>query len=218
MPCGHRTVKPWPSRLGRRVPTNIRSMCVTWIRRWRRRSLTSPRMQFPYSGPRPAGSFSGPRKLRQDSGRFPRWVANLNRCRLSTILLLLRYPVRHGSGLAARRRRWSHKYLDQFTSRRGSYAIRAGPFASRTVLNTPTVKYSPDGKQIIFIRNAGASEEAWLLPYPANASNPPRRILEACRPLRTRPTFRGCRITAALCSLAHRVGNLDNSIWRIRSR
>jgi len=30
------TVKPWPSRLGRRVPTNIRSMCVTWIRRWRR--------------------------------------------------------------------------------------------------------------------------------------------------------------------------------------
>jgi len=69
------------------------SMCVMWIRRWRHRSLTSPRVQFPYSGPRPAGSFSGPRKLRQDSGRFPRWVANLNRCRLSTILVLLRYPV-----------------------------------------------------------------------------------------------------------------------------
>jgi serine/threonine protein kinase/Tol biopolymer transport system component len=63
------------------------------------------------------------------------------------------------------------------------------PFASRTVLNTPTVKFSPDGKQIIFIRNAGASEEAWWLPYPANASNPPRRILEGLPAFENTPNF-----------------------------
>ncbi len=39
------------------------------------------------------------------------------------------------------------------------------------------VKFSPDGKQILLIRNAGKGEEAWLLPYSANASNPPHRIL-----------------------------------------
>ena len=52
------------------------------------------------------------------------------------------------------------------------------PFASRTVFNAPTVKFSPDGKQILLIRNAGAGEEAWLMPYPANAANPPHRILQ----------------------------------------
>jgi Tol biopolymer transport system component len=50
------------------------------------------------------------------------------------------------------------------------------PFASRGLVNTPGMKFSPDGKQILLIRNAGQGEEAWLLPYPANASNPPHRI------------------------------------------
>jgi len=59
------------------------------------------------------------------------------------------------------------------------------PFASRSFSNTPKVKFSPDGKQILLYRNAGVAEEAWLMPYPANESNPPRKILQNV------PTFSG---------------------------
>ena len=52
------------------------------------------------------------------------------------------------------------------------------PFAAPSIANQPRVKFSPDGKQIMLIRNAGQGEEAWLLPYPANPSHPPHRILE----------------------------------------
>jgi Tol biopolymer transport system component/DNA-binding winged helix-turn-helix (wHTH) protein len=51
------------------------------------------------------------------------------------------------------------------------------PFTTQTLLGVPQVKFSPDGKQIVLLRNAGGGQEAWLMPYPANASNPPRRIL-----------------------------------------
>ena len=63
------------------------------------------------------------------------------------------------------------------------------PFASRSVFNRPQVKFSPDGKQILLIRNAGASEELWLMPYPANAAKPPRRILESLPAFAGTPTF-----------------------------
>jgi Tol biopolymer transport system component len=52
------------------------------------------------------------------------------------------------------------------------------PFASRIAANAPTMKFSPDGKQILMIRNAGTGEEAWLMPYPADPAEAPRRILE----------------------------------------
>jgi hypothetical protein len=52
------------------------------------------------------------------------------------------------------------------------------PFASRTINNFPEVEFSPDGKQILLLRNTGTGEEAWLLPYPASVANPPRRILQ----------------------------------------
>jgi serine/threonine protein kinase/Tol biopolymer transport system component len=52
------------------------------------------------------------------------------------------------------------------------------PFATRGALNSPVVKFSPDGKQILLLRNDQDGETAWLLPYPADPSNPPRRILE----------------------------------------
>ncbi len=55
---------------------------------------------------------------------------------------------------------------------------RPAPFAASTIANQPRLKFSPDGKQIMLIRNAGQGEEAWLMPYPANASHPPHRILE----------------------------------------
>ena len=63
------------------------------------------------------------------------------------------------------------------------------PFASRTVLAGAQVKFSPDGNQILVFRNAGAGEEAWLMPFPANAAAPPHRILQGLPAARRTPTF-----------------------------
>ncbi len=52
------------------------------------------------------------------------------------------------------------------------------PFAAPSTINQPRLKFSPDGKQIMLFRNAGKGEEAWLMPYPADASHLPHRILE----------------------------------------
>jgi Tol biopolymer transport system component len=52
------------------------------------------------------------------------------------------------------------------------------PFASHTIANNPSTGFSPDGKQILLFWNRGSGEEAWLMPYPANASHPPHRILQ----------------------------------------
>jgi Tol biopolymer transport system component len=57
-------------------------------------------------------------------------------------------------------------------------AYLPAPFATRTLLRVPQVKFSPDGRQILLLRNAGAGVEAWLMPYPADPSHPPRRIFE----------------------------------------
>jgi eukaryotic-like serine/threonine-protein kinase len=63
------------------------------------------------------------------------------------------------------------------------------PFAFRTVANSPQVKFSPDGKQLLLIRNAGAGEQAWLMPYPANSAQPPHRILQNFPAFGGTPTF-----------------------------
>ena len=62
------------------------------------------------------------------------------------------------------------------------------PFASRPSFNTPFVRFSPDGKQILLLQNTGAGEEAWLMPYPPSAANPPHRILQAVSNFRGTPT------------------------------
>ena len=51
------------------------------------------------------------------------------------------------------------------------------PFATRTLRQAPKVKFSPDGKQILLLQAEAAREVIWLMPYPADASNPPRRVL-----------------------------------------
>jgi hypothetical protein len=64
------------------------------------------------------------------------------------------------------------------------------PFESDELYNTPTVRFSPDGAQLLLLRNANRGEEAWLMPYPADASNPPRRIFEQTMPPSSgTPTF-----------------------------
>ena len=87
---------------------------------------------------------------------------------------------RDGSALA-----WLHRGEDGLialwiSSPPGSAPNRyePAPFAARLSVDTPTVKFSPDGTRILMLRNAGAGEEAWLMPYPADAANPPRRILQ----------------------------------------
>ena len=52
------------------------------------------------------------------------------------------------------------------------------PFATRNTVAFPTVKFSPDGKHLLLIRNAAEGPEAWLLPYPASETQPPHRTLE----------------------------------------
>ena len=63
------------------------------------------------------------------------------------------------------------------------------PFASRNLVNAPQLKFSRDGKQILLFRNGGAGEEAWLMPYPANAAEPPHRILPGLPAFGGTPTF-----------------------------
>jgi len=63
------------------------------------------------------------------------------------------------------------------------------PFASQRITNGPQIRFSPDGKQILMIRNAATGEEAWLMPYPANAANPPRRILPDLQAFSGTPQF-----------------------------
>lgn len=52
------------------------------------------------------------------------------------------------------------------------------PFAAKSVFNGFQVKFSPDGKQILLVRNPTTGEEKWLMPYPPDASNPPHLVLE----------------------------------------
>ena len=60
------------------------------------------------------------------------------------------------------------------------------PFAPTGLVNVPALSFSPDGRQLLLMWNPSAEgEQAWLLPYPPNPDDPPRRILP------TLPTYRG---------------------------
>ncbi len=57
------------------------------------------------------------------------------------------------------------------------------PFAAKTVYNTPTLRFSPDGKQLLLLVNRGQNgEEGWLLKFPEAGASGVRRIEP---PLRT---------------------------------
>jgi DNA-binding winged helix-turn-helix (wHTH) protein len=64
------------------------------------------------------------------------------------------------------------------------------PFAAHTYYNAPFLRFSPDGSQLLLFWYAGdRGEEAWLMPFPPDPSNPPRRILERLPALVETPTF-----------------------------
>ncbi len=50
------------------------------------------------------------------------------------------------------------------------------PFTANEIYNDPRLKFSPDGKSLLLLINR-KKEEAWLLPYPPNSSQPPRQVL-----------------------------------------
>ncbi len=56
------------------------------------------------------------------------------------------------------------------------HLYQPAPFEAGFVTNVPVVRFSPDGKQLLLIRNAGQGEEAWLMPYPADPNRPPRPV------------------------------------------
>jgi Tol biopolymer transport system component len=60
------------------------------------------------------------------------------------------------------------------------------PFASRGAYNVPQMRFSPDGKQILlFLNGEDRHEAAWLMPYPPDPSNPPRRVMKTMKPVGT---------------------------------
>ena len=56
---------------------------------------------------------------------------------------------------------------------------RFGAYEILSVHNAPTLRFSPDGRQILYFRNGGDGEQGWLLPFPADPARPPRRVFES---------------------------------------
>ncbi|HET9783757.1 MAG TPA: protein kinase [Terriglobales bacterium] len=53
------------------------------------------------------------------------------------------------------------------------------PFTARTIVDQPSMSFSPDGHSLLLYMNSERSrQEAWLLPYPADAAQPPRQVLQ----------------------------------------
>ena len=55
-----------------------------------------------------------------------------------------------------------------------------GPLAAQAIHNPPSLRFSPDGRQLLLFWNAGPGrgEEVWLMPFPPDANRPARRVLE----------------------------------------
>jgi dipeptidyl aminopeptidase/acylaminoacyl peptidase len=55
-----------------------------------------------------------------------------------------------------------------------------GPLAAQAIHNPPSLRFSPDGRQLLLFWNAGPErgEEVWLMPFPPDANRPARRVLD----------------------------------------
>ena len=52
------------------------------------------------------------------------------------------------------------------------------PYTTKTVYNTPRIRFSPDGSKLLLVVNAGrGGEESWLLPYPPAGKSEPTRVI-----------------------------------------
>jgi Tol biopolymer transport system component len=77
----------------------------------------------------------------------------------------------------------------------GSVSSRAlqryepAPFTSPRLSNRPALEFSPDGRQLLLMWNPVDGEQAWLMPYPPDPAQPPRRILRKLPAFEGTPTF-----------------------------
>jgi len=63
------------------------------------------------------------------------------------------------------------------------------PFSTRMLHNMPRIRFSPDSSKLLLYINRGNGEEAWLMPYPADPANAPRRTLQNVPTLAGTPEF-----------------------------
>ena len=68
----------------------------------------------------------------------------------------------------------------------GRYSV--APYATKTIYNSPVLRFSPDGKQLLLILNRGSGEEGWLLKFPEEGSAGVRRIAPPLRTFSGTPT------------------------------
>jgi serine/threonine protein kinase len=88
------------------------------------------------------------------------------------------------------------------------------PFATTIVYNSPRLKFSPDGKQILlFVHGERHQEEAWLMPYPANASRPPHRVLQDLPSYSGTPNFDWMPDSRRIVVLLRPVADAPPQIW-----
>jgi len=63
------------------------------------------------------------------------------------------------------------------------------PFATKTFVNTPTLEFSPDGRQLLLFMNRGSSgEEGWILKFPQEGASGVRKIEPPIRTYGGTPT------------------------------
>jgi hypothetical protein len=56
------------------------------------------------------------------------------------------------------------------------------PYATKEIYNNPSLRFSPDGHQMLLLLNRGRDgEEGWLLKYPPEGSSGVRRIVPALK-------------------------------------
>jgi serine/threonine protein kinase/Tol biopolymer transport system component len=88
------------------------------------------------------------------------------------------------------------------------------PFASKDIYNTPKLKFSPDGKRMLLTMNGGRQrEEAWILPYPPNPSQPPHQVLPNLQPVDGTPAFSWMPDSRHVVLALERAGGNSEQLW-----
>jgi Tol biopolymer transport system component len=130
-----------------------------------------------------------------------------------------------GSNVAALRRD-EQRVWGIWTGTLASGALRRYepfPLAPTEFVNTPALSFSPDGRRLLLMWNPSAEgEQAWLLPYPPDPSNPPRRVLESLPSRAGTPQFswlpdsRHVLVSTATTGMAARLYLADTESGRFR--
>ena len=97
--------------------------------------------------------------------------------------------------------------MDQLAARRGPEAVSARPVCLEIRLQLALGPVLAGRHPILLIQNTGSGEDAWLMPYPANAATPPHRILQGLPAAGGSPPFSWmpdtatrARRTVSICS------------------